>query len=239
MKRYLNHKERNCSRCSKKLSHCSCTSGYLASRNVKHVSKVFRYTRNAQDTPWNCLIYSLKKDNRADVIEFLADELSESIRNTIPDISKYPSNYLVTNIPRRKSAIREYGYDHAKTLAKKVSRKLNVNYVSLLKSKTRKAQKTTFGEGRIKNVKFDYKAFCPKSIKGKRAIIIDDIITTGASISTAARLICNLGAKDISAASVAIAYHDIYKPFMLPYEAKRYIPKSYFNRKRESYIRSM
>ncbi len=234
---YQNHKERNCSRCAKRLNSCSCTSKYLDRHYVKRVSKVFRYTKTRQDTAWNYLIYSLKQDNRRDVFDFLSDELVCSIRNTTPRLDEQRSSFLITNVPRRRGAVREYGYDHARELAKRVAKKLGIKYVALLKSKTKKAQKTTFGEDRVKNVSLDYARACPKCLKGKQVIIVDDIITTGASVGAAATLIRGLGTKKIYAASVSIAYHDLYKPFMLPYEAKRYKSKYYFNRKKRTYIR--
>ena len=41
-------------------------------------------------------------------------------------------------------------------------------------------------------------------IRGKRILIVDDIITTGATVSECARMLMLAGAKDVSAASLAV-----------------------------------
>ena len=45
-------------------------------------------------------------------------------------------------------------------------------------------------------------------LAGKRVIIVDDIITSGASMANAATLLRSLGCRDITAACLAIAYKD-------------------------------
>lgn len=236
MKAYENHKNRNCSRCAKKLDSCSCTTKYLDSHYIKEIYKVYRYSKTKEQTPWNYLIYSLKQDNRRDVVDFLSSELYNSVINNNEDILSKREEYIITNVPRRPDAIREYGYDHSKDLAKKLAKRLGIKYLSLLKSKTKKAQKSTLADQRIKNVKLDYHKR-NINLKNKRVIIVDDIITTGASMGAAATLIRGLGTKKISAAAVSIAYHDMYKPFLLPYQMKKYKSKYYFNRKKRTYIR--
>ena len=207
---YNEHKKRNCSRCSKKLAYCSCSNYYLSSHGVKSAVKVFRYGNIEQAKPSNCLIYSLKKDNRSDVMSFLADELADAIRNNI-DVSN--GSYVITNVPRRRRAIVKFGYDHAKSLAITVSKNLGVEYMDLLVSRSKKSQKSIMREERMRNANFDYKSRKEISLKGKSVILIDDIVTTGASMSVGAMLLKGMGAKRIISASLGIAYKDSYTPF--------------------------
>ncbi len=161
--------------------------------------------------PSNYLIYSLKKDNREDVISFLTDELVYALNNSI-DFSK--GEYIITNVPRRRRSVVEYGFDHAEVLAKAVSKKLNIEYRQFLRSKSKKAQKSVQGQRRIQNAQFDYKRKREIDIKGKTVIIVDDIVTTGASMSRCASLIRGLGTNKMIGASIAIAYKDSYTPFV-------------------------
>ena len=158
----------------------------------------------------NKLIYSLKQDNRQDVIDFLADEISVSINKCI---DKDLSTYVVTNVPRRKGAIVEFGYDHAERLAKAVADKLNIEYVQLLKSKSKKPQKSVYGQTRIENAKFEYKCEKDFTLKGKCVILIDDIVTTGASMTNCATLIRGLRPKKIIGACLGTAYKEPYIDF--------------------------
>ena len=147
---YNEIKSRNCSRCAKVLSECSCSNEFLEKHKIKRLVKVFRYVHHREDLPSNNLIYSLKRDNRNDILDFLAEELSEAIKNNV-DV---PTNYLISYAPRRGTAIKKYGIDHASLLAKAVAKKLGCQYFSCLKSKAKSAQKKTVGHERIKNAEF-------------------------------------------------------------------------------------
>lgn len=205
---YEFHKTRNCSRCARELIRCSCSNKYLKSHSVKKHLKIFKYLHTEQAAPGNNLIYSLKQEYREDVIDFLADELVECVKNNIQLINT--EQYIITNIPRRKAAIVKFGYDHTEVLAKSVASKLNIRYMKLLKSKSKKAQKEVRGIDRLTNVNFDYISNKSIDLKGKTALIIDDIITTGASMGACALLIRALGVRECIALTVASAYNDEY-----------------------------
>lgn len=205
MEEYERHKERDCPRCAKILSKCFCSYEDLESHGIKNMVKLFRYSKSEQSMPSNYLIYSLKQDNRNDVMDFLADELTTAIKN---NITEDLSEYVITNVPRRKAAIVNYGYDHAKTLALRVSKKLGIEYTEILKSRSKRPQKSVYGHERIENAKFDYKCKKDYTLKGKSVIIVDDIITTGASMSNCATLLRGLRPKRIIGACLGTAYKE-------------------------------
>ena len=199
---------RNCSICAHPLYECTCPNEYLDAHYVHKSVKVFRYLVD-KDLPTNRLIFSLKKDNRRDVLDFLAKELSDSIKLNIKSLDKY----IITSVPRRKNAISKYGFDHAALLAKAVAKKLDIKYVNTLKSEVKREQKFSQSrEERFKKLKFKARK---KSIdlSGSDVIIVDDIVTTGASMGACAMLLKSMGAKRIIGASLAIAYKDPYIKF--------------------------
>lgn len=216
LREYREIKKRNCSLCSKTLDFCSCTNKYLDAHYVHKLIKVFRYVER-DSLPSNNLIYSLKRDNRKDVLDFLTDELSAAISNSI----KQPGEYVFINVPRRRKEAAKYGIDHARLLAKSLAKRFSAEYYQPLISKSKKAQKKTSGQERVSNAKFKLKRRA-KDLKGKSVIIIDDIVTTGASMGACAALIRALRPKKILGASVSIAFKDAYVPFsredrFLPY----------------------
>lgn len=207
-KEYDNILHRNCSVCAKPLYECSCPNDYLDAHYVHKLVKVFRYRVEGGEAA-NSLIYSLKRDNRRDVLKFLSEELSSSVLNSV----NVNESYIVTSIPRIESSIVKYGIDHAEMLARSVAKILGLKYEKLLISKSKLQQKHAEGrEERIKNIDFRIKTGT-KNITGKNVILIDDIVTTGASMGHAATLIKGLGAKRIIGASIAIAYKDSYVRF--------------------------
>ena len=74
------------------------------------------------------------------------------------------------------------------------------------------AQKKTHGEERIRNALFDYRKGIP-DIKGKRVLLVDDIVTTGASLGNSATLIKGLGVKSIVGVCIGVTYKDKHIPF--------------------------
>lgn len=207
-KKYLDAKLSDCSLCGKILSECDCSNKYLRSHFISKLIKVYRYIPE-EEPPSNQLIYRLKRENRNDIRRFLANELIDAINNKNLRLS----DLIITNVPRRKKSIKKYGFDHTAQLAKILSKELSIEYIPLLKSLAVRDQKQNKDrQERIANAKFDYLPNVPE-LKGKSVLLLDDIVTTGASLGTAATLIHGLGAKKIIGLTVAIAYKDDYTPF--------------------------
>ncbi len=207
---YRLHKQRDCPTCAHILSECSCSYKMLESHGIKKFIKLFRYSKAEESMPANYLIYSLKQDNRSDVLSFLSSELVSAIKYSF-DVT--PDTFVITNVPRRRNAIVKFGYDHSAALARAVADRLGVEHVELLRSVAKKAQKTVYGEARRQNAKFDYK--CPEdfSLKGKTVILIDDIVTTGSSMINCATLIRGLRPRRIIGACLGTAYKESYIDF--------------------------
>lgn len=204
---YTDAKERNCSICSRPLYNCQCTSPYLEAHFVHKLIKVFRYKTN-ESSPANELIYNLKREGRRDIVDFFADELVLSVKSAL----QTNEDTIITSIPRRKSAKIKYGMDHSEKLAKLVAKKLSVHYIKTLKSLAKKPQKYAESlDERIENARFKLRDKNLNLAK-KTVIIIDDIVTTGASMSAAAFNLKALGAKRIIGATLSIAYKDYYIP---------------------------
>ena len=200
--KFKEFKTRNCSKCAKLLHRCSCSNSYLEGHYIHRVIKCFRYLHHPEAEAGNSLIYSMKRDNRADVLERCTDELSAAILASIEN----PSEYIFTNIPRRRKAIVQNGIDHSVLLARSVANRLGATYMPLLRSNAKREQKALDRSERMKNA--DFSIITDVDLGGKKIIIVDDIITSGASMSVAASLIRSMGARNITAACLAIAYKD-------------------------------
>ena len=206
LREYNEIKKRNCSLCSQPLQLCSCTNKYLDAHYVHKLIKVFRYIHR-EELPSNNLVYSLKRDNRKDVLEFLSGELAEAISNSVNS----PETCVFVNVPRRRKEAAKYGIDHAKLLAKSLAKMFSAEYYQPLISKSKLPQKKTVGEERMKNARFSLKRHA-KDLCGKTVIIVDDVVTTGASMGYCASLIRGLGTQKIIGAAIAIAYKDSFIP---------------------------
>lgn len=214
LKSYNENKNQRCSVCKNVYSKCSCTNDYLSKRFVKKLLKVYRYRPSSspnEKIPSNELIYHIKRGYRRDIVDFLSDEMVSVIKQNI----KY-EKFVITSVPRSRSRIIKYGIDHSRKIAEAIASKLDIEYVSLLKSNSKKAQKKTHGDERFKNISFDYIDNIDKhkdAISGRGIILFDDIVTTGASMGGCSVLLKGLGAKSIIGASLSIAFKDNYVAF--------------------------
>lgn len=205
LEEYKNTKNRSCSRCFKQLSSCSCSNKYLESHATRKLVKLFRYKPSAdpnERVAANELIYNIKRVKRRDLLDLISDEMINAIKDSVST-----DNLVVTNVPRKSSRVLKYGFDHSEEIARSISKKLGLEYVKLLKSDLKSPQKKLYGEERIKNAKFDYLRRRP-NVTGKRVLLVDDIVTTGASMGACAVLIKGLGAKEIIGACMGITYRD-------------------------------
>ena len=128
---------KDCSYCMKNLRECSCAPEFLRSHFVKKLYKSFRYIGNESDGLSASLIYGLKMRPRSDAFDLALDLMLNSLKNSGEDFS----GFTVTNVPRRKGAIVEYGFDHSARLAKKIAKAIGAKYAPLLTSRAKREQK--------------------------------------------------------------------------------------------------
>ena len=203
-------KTRACSQCAKPMCECTCTAPALETHFVHRLIKVTRYLhRDGRVLPPNRVVYALKDSNRNDVFDFVADE----IRTAIEASGISVENAVFTGVPRRKAARRNAGYDQVAVVARRVAKRFGAVYLPVLLSESKRAQKGMHGAERRKNARFRVRfRFRSLSLRGRRVFLLDDSVTTGASLGNAAVLLRSLGAKEIVGVCFAIAYLDPYTP---------------------------
>ena len=143
--------------------------------------------------------------NRRNYRHTYGKELAEKIMEWKIDFD------LITWVPVSRMRKFTRGYDQVQLIAEAVGRELGRKPERVLqKWKNNPKQSTIRGmESRQKNVRGVYRMAKDANVKGKRILLIDDIITTGATISEAASVLKAAGAKEVIAACVAVAnrYH--------------------------------
>ena len=112
---------------------------------------------------------------------------------------------IITWVPLSKQRLRSRGYNQAELIGREISGILDVPCAQLIcKVRNNPAQSGTGNEARRKaNVKGVYKAVDIFEHKGKSVLIIDDVITTGSTVSECAKVLKEHGYGLISAASLA------------------------------------
>lgn len=114
---------------------------------------------------------------------------------------------LVTYAPVSRRRLRKRGYDQTALLAKEMGRVLGCPPVRTLnKCRHTRAQSGLEDDGaRRANVLGAYRLRKNADVAGKRILLVDDIVTTGATLSECARILRTAGAAEIVCVTLARA----------------------------------
>ena len=114
---------------------------------------------------------------------------------------------ILSWIPVSASRKRKRGYDQSQLLAEALGQELGCEAVAVLKKyRNNPPQSTlTLQAERRANVLNVYAVADPALIRGKRILLVDDVVTTGATASECGKTLLIHGAKEITLATVAVA----------------------------------
>ena len=123
---------------------------------------------------------------------------------------EHPDGFdLLSWIPISSQRRLRRGYDQVELLCKAVAAELGMEVTPLLKKvRNNPPQSGITGIAqRRANVLGVYALTNPEAVRGKRVLLLDDIITTGSTASEAARVLLTGGAAEVTCAAVAAANH--------------------------------
>ncbi|MEG1720246.1 MAG: ComF family protein [Pseudoflavonifractor sp.] len=114
---------------------------------------------------------------------------------------------LISWVPLSKKHLRTRGYDQAFLLANAAARSLGTApQPTLRKARNTAAQSgLTEDSARRANVMGAYEVPNPALIAGKRVLLIDDVVTTGSTLTECARVLRTAGAADVICATLSRA----------------------------------
>jgi len=156
-----------------------------------------------EDSPFQSLIHSLKYNGRFRIGVFIGETaaglLKEKIRNWNAD--------LLLPVPLFHLKKAERGYNQSFYIAKGFSKVLNIPVKNNLIKRARYTETQTKLnlEERKENMANAFAIKNAKEIKGKKIILIDDVITTGSTVTECGKILKSHGAQKVYAVSTAIA----------------------------------
>ena len=204
-----------CHTCSKVASACTCMPIKKTFAQPTIPSLLFYHpdTSRAESK----VIYTLKHKDSKDLFDFLAVELYPKLEELLCELEIDTKNCVFTHIPRTRKAIIKNGFDQGEKLCRRMADMADVAFLPLLSREGGKEQKRLSRKLRKKNAeKAIYpntsmrgfpREFCnkklPEIINGKTVIIIEDIITTGATVQRAIKCLKDIGVKNVIVCAVA------------------------------------
>ncbi len=156
------------------------------------------------------LINRIKNGDRRLALYF-GERMAETLIKELPALTaRYGEDWLFIPVPLTKEKLRMRGYNQAQELAEVVMDCLQANGVQasistdvLEKMRDSRQQKHLSSAKRKENAEGAYHLHKRKLCAGKGIILIDDIMTTGATGSACARLFKNAGAKCVVLLTIA------------------------------------
>ncbi|MEM6516359.1 MAG: ComF family protein [Bacteroidota bacterium] len=148
------------------------------------------------------LMHNLKYRGHEDIGHFLGEWMGEELR----ELKAYENIDVVVPVPLHKSKLRKRGYNQVDKFGKAIAKALNTEYDSSILLKTRKTKTQVF-KNRLKrgseiDSRFSIKN--PERIRGKHILLVDDIITTGATIEACANALNMAGNISLSIVLMSI-----------------------------------
>lgn len=149
----------------------------------------------------NHLIPAWKDDGALHLEKILADCLVSAF-----EASELGKNSLVVPVPSTSAAVRRRGYDHGRALAARVAARWSTRWSPLLRRTTRVGSQRALGATeRDSNAAHTMTARRSQ----ERVVLIDDVVTTGATLKEAIRALRAVGVEVMAVATVADADRSI------------------------------
>ncbi|MFY7786825.1 MAG: ComF family protein, partial [Thermoflexibacteraceae bacterium] len=115
---------------------------------------------------------------------------------------------LIVPIPLHSSKLKQRGYNQVDCIAKGMATAMQIAWQTdaLIRTRANQQQAKQDKEGRLQNANALFVVNENAEIKGKNILLLDDMITSGATIEAAALPILEVGCHTISVASLAAAF---------------------------------
>ncbi len=193
-----------CDKCTKTLPYITGKSCNKCGAEIHDMGKVCMNCKNAghvfnknfcvfkYEYPMDKLIKDFKFRNH----KYLAHTLGNMIATKVIESGK--TFDLVVPVPMHENRLKARGFNHADKLCDTL-RSLNYNVRNdvLIKHIDTTTQASLVRANRIDNLKDSFKVADRKCVKGKVVLIVDDVMTTGATVDECAEVLLKAGATKV------------------------------------------
>nr|WP_103864968.1 phosphoribosyltransferase family protein [Aquimarina sp. I32.4] len=167
---------------------------------IENVTSLFIFHK---DSLVQNLIHNLKYRGREEV----GQELGRWLGQELSQKTRYQSIDVVVPVPLHKVRLRERGYNQVEKFGIEIAEKLNAEYIdSVLKKKSyNKKQSKHLKFNRWMNTVETFGTQNESLLENKHVLLVDDIVTTGATIESCVNVLKDIPGVKISIATMAMA----------------------------------
>ncbi len=149
------------------------------------------------------ILHNLKYRGHEEISGFFGQWLGTELKT----LESYRTIDVVIPVPLYKTRLRKRGYNQVTKFGQEIAKSLNAEFNDEVLIKTR-ATTTKVFKGRLSRWNDDGAVFAiseNKSLKGKHILLVDDIITTGATVEACATELLKIDNIKLSLVTMAIA----------------------------------
>lgn len=159
-----------------------------------------------KDNPVQTLIHHLKFKGFSRLGIFLGNYFGNEYKRVFRKIIEFD---IICPVPLHKTKLRERGYNQSDYICRGINSAINITQTSdlILRIRHTKSQTNLKYFERLSNVRdaFRINEKYKDSISGKRILLVDDVITTGATMNEVIKVLREENVKEISALTIASA----------------------------------
>lgn len=148
------------------------------------------------------IMHRIKYSGEKELAQYLGRQMGQNLKNN----PRFAGIDAIIPIPLHKTKQRKRGYNQSEWFAKGLAEKLDTPLLTdvLLKTTATKSQTTKNRWQRWLNMGHQFTIHHPEKIKDKHILLVDDIITTGATLEACANALQQQTNCKISIATMAI-----------------------------------
>lgn len=170
-----------CSQCAAGLAFAECR----PFGKLRHVAAATTYQTVAKD-----LVWQLKFQGAQAAADIMARHMANLVQ---------PDSRFIVPVPTATRRVRQRGYDQAKLLARQLSKRSGLLYMDCLRRQGQAHQVGASRHERLSQLQAAFRLKSGHNVSDCPIILVDDVLTTGATLEAAATVLQAAGVRHIDA----------------------------------------
>lgn len=194
--------EELCGICQQPVGQCTCVTDAMAAAHIPLFRKAVYYRHGTRDPIQNRMVYRIKSAPDRRTVRFFAEQLAPAVREILAMNGWQSGDCALVWLPRSRENRLSSGTDQARALAKTLSNLTGIPAIGLLGRVPRadREQKELSPAERKKNAANAFRVQPRQAFPtSTHLFLVDDIVTIGASMAAAAKLLRHAKYTDVVA----------------------------------------
>jgi ComF family protein len=193
-----------CDRCARPIPEFLAPCAHCTGDGISPYDKIVRL--GVFDDPLKAIIHQMKYHRRWPLAEVLADRLlhHENVKGLLSETK--PRETRLVPIPLYHWRQVSRGYNQSEVIARRIGKECKFKLVQpVIRLRHTETQTHLSRTKRVENLKDAFALTNARGVKGKHVIVVDDVMTTGATLQSVGRLIKQAEPATLCAIVVAVA----------------------------------